>query len=80
MRTATIPEFRLRFPLGDVRHWADRYAYADDSEVEAIGEVAGKHGWYTRDQFLYGRGAEGARCALPGRRESEWGRTRRHDD
>lgn len=52
MRTATIPEFRLRFPLGDVRHWADRYAYADDSEVEAIGEVAGKHGWYTRDQFL----------------------------
>jgi len=45
-------EFRLRFPLKDVRYWADRYAYADDSEVEVIGEAAGAAGCYTRDQFL----------------------------
>ena len=52
MRVATIPEFRLRFPLSDVRQWADRYPDADDSEVEAIGESARQQGWYTRDQFL----------------------------
>jgi hypothetical protein len=45
-------EFRLRFPLSEVAFWAARYAYADDAEVEAIGETARKRGWYTRDEFL----------------------------
>jgi predicted RNase H-like nuclease len=45
-------KFRLRFPLSEVMYWAARYAYADDAEVEAIGEAARKRGWYTRDEFL----------------------------
>ena len=44
-------EFRLRFPLSEVEFWAARYP-ADDTGVEAIGESAGKRGWYTRDEFL----------------------------
>jgi hypothetical protein len=52
MRAPGVPEFRLRFPLAEVRHWADGYAYADDSGVENIGEVARQRGWYTRDEFV----------------------------
>lgn len=52
MRTPTIPEFSLRFPISRTLFWADRYAYADDSEVESIGESARKRGWYTRNEFL----------------------------
>ena len=33
--------FRLRFPPVEVGQWADRYQYADDAEVERIGEHAG---------------------------------------
>jgi len=51
-RVPSVPEFRLRFPISKVRFWAKRYSYTDDSEVEAIGESAGKRGWYTRDEFL----------------------------
>lgn len=52
MRVASIPVFQLRFPLSDTLYWADRYDYADDSEVEAIGRAARKQGFYSRDQFL----------------------------
>lgn len=45
-------EFRLRFPLSEVLYWASRYAYADDAEVEAIGDRARERGWFTRDEFL----------------------------
>jgi len=45
-------EFRPRFPLSEVLYWASRYAYADDAEVEAIGDRARERGWYTRDEFL----------------------------
>jgi hypothetical protein len=45
-------EFRLRFSLSEVMYWAARYAYADDAEVEAIGDRARERGWYTRDEFL----------------------------
>jgi hypothetical protein len=45
-------EFRLRFPLSEVEFWAARYASADDTGVEAIGEEARQRGWYTRDEFL----------------------------
>lgn len=44
--------FRLRFPTSDVQHWADRYSYADDSDVRAIGANAGRKGWYSRVEFL----------------------------
>ena len=47
-----MPEFRLRFPLSEVLYWASRYAYADDAEVEAIGDRARERGWFTRDEFL----------------------------
>jgi predicted RNase H-like nuclease len=52
MKVSNVPKFRLRFPLSEVMYWAARYAYADDAEVEAIGEAARKRGWYTRDEFL----------------------------
>jgi len=45
-------DFRLRFPLSEVMYWAARYAYAEDAEVEAIGDRARERGWYTRDEFL----------------------------
>ena len=45
-------EFRPRFPLSEVLYWASRYAYADDAEVEAIGDRARERGWFTRDEFL----------------------------
>ena len=45
-------DFRLRFPLSEVLYWASRYAYADDAEVEAIGDRARERGWFTRDEFL----------------------------
>jgi predicted RNase H-like nuclease len=44
--------FRMRFPTSEVMYWAARYAYADDAEVEAIGEAARKRGWFARDEFL----------------------------
>ncbi len=47
MRTPKVPEFRLRFPIGDVQKWADAYRYEDDSEVIRIGKRAGERGWYT---------------------------------
>jgi hypothetical protein len=52
MKVPNVPDFRRRFPLSEVMYWADRYAYADDAEVEAIGEAARERGWYTRDEFL----------------------------
>jgi len=52
MKVPTVPKFRLRFPLSEVMYWAARYAYADDAEVEAIGERARMRGWFTRDEFL----------------------------
>ena len=52
MKGPKVPTFRLRFPLSEVMYWAARYAYADDAEVEAIGERARKRGSYTRDEFM----------------------------
>lgn len=52
MSVAAVPEFELRFPLSKVPFWAARYRYADDAAVEAIGVVARRRGWYTRDEFL----------------------------
>jgi len=49
---AMPPEFRMRFSTSEVMYWAARYAYADDAEVEAIGEAARNRGWFTRDEFL----------------------------
>ena len=52
MSESVVPEFELRFPLSKVPFWAARYRYADDAAVEAIGVVARRRGWYTRDEFL----------------------------
>ena len=52
MRMPNVPMFRLRFRQSEVMYWAARYAYADDAEVEAIGDRARERGWYTRDEFL----------------------------
>jgi hypothetical protein len=49
---AGVPGLELRFPLAEVPDWAARYAYADDTKVESIGDAAGRQGYYTRDQFL----------------------------
>jgi hypothetical protein len=32
--------------------WADRYRYADDAEVEAIGKIAAQRGWYTLPELV----------------------------
>jgi hypothetical protein len=62
-------DFRLRFPIDELGWWADRYAYADDAEVEGIGRVAGTRGWYTRAELLTvarwkTRGRSQRRCEL----------------
>jgi hypothetical protein len=47
-----VPEFCLRFPSSEITFWADRYQYADDAQVERIGERAGRTGCYTLDDLL----------------------------
>jgi GTP pyrophosphokinase len=46
------PRFALQFPIGQVREYASRYAYADDEEVIAIGLAARARGYYTRNEFI----------------------------
>lgn len=46
------PEFRLRFPIGDVAEWAERYAFADDAVAITAGQSARGRGWYSRSEFL----------------------------
>lgn len=52
MRTASVPELRLRFPIRQIARLALQYAYADDSVVQAIGAKAQSRGWYTRDELV----------------------------
>ncbi|HXQ95288.1 MAG TPA: hypothetical protein VN800_00050 [Candidatus Acidoferrales bacterium] len=52
MSTPAVPEFRLRFPVGDVPRWAAAYPSIDDLEIEAVGRRARMRGRYTRDEFL----------------------------
>lgn len=51
-RTAASPPFELRFPIAELRLWADRYDYADDAAAEAAGRAARARGWYSREEFL----------------------------
>jgi hypothetical protein len=46
------PRFALQFPIGQVREYASRYAYADDGAVIAVGVAARARGHYTRDEFI----------------------------
>jgi hypothetical protein len=46
-----MPEFRLRFPLGDIQAWAGDYEYEDDTAVEAIGAKVRGRGWYLRAEL-----------------------------
>lgn len=52
MRTPSVPELRLRFPIRQVAKLAVEYAYADDSVVQAIGAKAQGRGWYTREELV----------------------------
>ena len=52
MPRSGVRAFRLRFPLSEVKHWASRYSYADDAEVEAIGRTARERGSFSRSEFL----------------------------
>ncbi len=45
-------EFRLRFPLDEVQHWAKGYSYEDDVPIEVIGRAVRERGYYTREEFL----------------------------
>jgi hypothetical protein len=52
MKPSVSRSFRLRFPLSEVASWADRYSYADDSEVRAIGARARERGWFRRAELI----------------------------
>jgi hypothetical protein len=52
MRTASVPDLRLRFPIRQIAKLAVEYAYADDSVVQAIGTKAQSRGWYMRDELV----------------------------
>ena len=52
MRTASVPELQLRFPIRQIARLAVEFAYADDSAVQAIGTKAQSRGWYTRDELV----------------------------
>lgn len=45
-------DFSIRFSKAEVPTWAKRYSYADDTEVERIGERSRLAGFYTRQDFL----------------------------
>jgi hypothetical protein len=47
-----MPAFEMQFPLEQVREYAARYAYQNDTEVIHIGQLARERGYYTRDEFL----------------------------
>ena len=47
-----MAEFAIRFPKAEVPKWGRRYSYADDTEVEKIGERSRLAGFYTRTDFL----------------------------
>lgn len=47
-----MADFLLRFPESDLRHWADRYSYADDSAItDGIAPAVKARGWFTREEF-----------------------------
>lgn len=52
MSSSFVPAFRLRFPVGEIGLWADRYAYEDDSEAQTIGARARERGWYMRSELV----------------------------
>jgi hypothetical protein len=47
-----MPDFSLKFPIGEVRTYADRYSYEDDSAVLAIGRDARERGFYLYDELV----------------------------
>ena len=44
--------FHLRFPLDDVRSWADSYEFDDDNNVPEAGRQAQRRGYYTQAKVL----------------------------
>lgn len=48
-----MARFRLRVPEGQLGHWASRYAYPGESEIEErVAPTARARGYVTRDEFL----------------------------
>jgi hypothetical protein len=52
VRKVSVPELRLRFPIGQIARLAGDYEYADDTAVRAIGVAARNRGWYRRDELV----------------------------
>jgi hypothetical protein len=44
--------WKLRFPGGEIRYWADRYDDADDTDVLEAGRRARRAGCFSREDFL----------------------------
>jgi hypothetical protein len=51
---AALDQCELRFPLGDVRKWTERYSYDvdDDRVIDAIAPTVRERGHFLRDDFL----------------------------
>jgi hypothetical protein len=47
-----VTQFSIRFPKNTVPQWAEKYSYAGDECVLAIGERSKSAGYYTRADFL----------------------------
>jgi hypothetical protein len=48
----TINQFSLRFPITEVRSWADRYPDSYDQVVENIAVKVRERGYFTREDFF----------------------------
>src|SRR5512146_2710483 len=50
---STMVHFRLRFPELAIAHWAGRYSYPGEAEIEeGIAPAARSRGYLMRDEFL----------------------------
>jgi hypothetical protein len=47
-----MPEFRLRFPAGEIEALARRFGPSDEDRYLGLGAAARRRGHYTRDEFL----------------------------
>jgi hypothetical protein len=48
-----MPSFRLRIADDELLHWASRYSYPGEVEIEKrVGPMARARGWLTREEFL----------------------------
>lgn len=48
----TARRFKLRFSPANIAHWASRYDYPGDEEIESLGRRIRSRGYLRRDEFL----------------------------